>query len=88
MFFFKKKETTTEEVRSIIREVGEDLKKYGAQRLRKKWNREDNKDAWLGFFVCLIPIISIILFLSVPVLAAAIITVMMIGFILAIILNT
>ncbi len=88
MPLFQKKRIATEEVHSIIREVGEDLKKYGAQRLREKWNREDNKDAWLGFFVCLIPIISIILFFTIPALAAAIITVTMIAFILVIILNT
>ena len=88
MSWFKKKELTTEEVHATIREVGEEIEKYGALRVRERWERHYNLNAWLGFFVCLIPIISIILFFTIPVLAAVIITITMIAFILAIILNT
>lgn len=88
MSMFNHKEISTEEVHAIIQEVGEDLQKYGAQRVRERWERHYNLNAWLGFFVCLIPIISIILFFTIPVFPAVVITVAMVAFILAIILNT
>lgn len=84
----RKKEITAEDIRDMRAEVGKDIEKYGEEYVTKRFWKHYNRNVWLGFFVCLIPVISIVLFFTVPVLPAVIITITMIAFILAIILYT
>lgn len=88
MAFLKNKEITAEDISALRREVGEDIEKYGEEYVTKRFWRHYNRNVWLGFFVCLIPVISIVLFFTIPVLPAVIITITMIAVILAIILYT
>lgn len=85
MSIFKKKELTAEEVHALIRDVGNDIEKYGAEYVEKRFWREHNRNVWLGFFFCLAVLVSIILFFVIPPFPAAVIGATSISFLLGII---